>query len=537
MVHSGTTNWTRSDDSRVEDAIRRGASRRDLLSLLLSGGVALTAGTAILGRAGAALAAEPNSGGALKAAGFSSSNADTLDPAKASMSTDYVRCCAFYNRLTFIDEAGIPQMELAENIDTKDAKVWTVKLKKGVTFHNGKTLGSGDVVYSLQRHLDPSVGSKVAKIAKQMTGIKAIDPLTVEITLEQPNADLPTILGIQQFMIVAEGTTDFSKGNGTGAFVLQTFEPGVRSIGLKNKNYFKPGAPYVDSFEFFAISDETARTNALLSGDIQLAANLNPRSMRLVERQHGYSAIKSTSGTYTDLNIRLDTGPGDKQGFIEGMKYLVNREQIQKSVLRGMGVIGNDQPISPANRYYNANLKPKTFDPGRAKHLFQKAGLLGQSIPMIASDTADDSVEIATVIQQAGADIGMKFDIQRVPADGYWDKYWTKAPIHFGNVNGRPTADLMFSLFYASDAPWNESHFKSEKFDAMLREARSSLDEAKRKELYDALQVMVSEQAGTIIPAYMANVDAKTDKLQGLKPNPLGGMMGYAFAEYVWLQG
>jgi peptide/nickel transport system substrate-binding protein len=141
-----------------------------------------------------ALAATPIAGGALKAAGWSSSTADTLDPAKASLSTDYVRCCAFYNRLTSIDEAGATQMELAESVESKDAKVWTVKLRSGVTFHDGKPLTAEDVVFSLKRHLDPSVGSKVAKIAAQMTGFKAIDKQTVEITLANANGDLPTIL-------------------------------------------------------------------------------------------------------------------------------------------------------------------------------------------------------------------------------------------------------------------------------------------------------------------------------------------------------
>ena len=65
---------------------------------------------------------------------------------------------------------------------------------------------------------------------------------------------LPTILALHHFMIVADGTTDFSKGNGTGAFVLQTFEPGVRSVVTKNKNYWKSGKPYLDSFEFIAQS-------------------------------------------------------------------------------------------------------------------------------------------------------------------------------------------------------------------------------------------------------------------------------------------
>ena len=142
---------------------------------------------------------------------------------------------------------------------------------------------------------------------------------------------------------------------------------------------------------------------------------------------------------------------------------------------------------------------------------------------------------MALIIQATAADIGMKLDVQRVPSDGYWSNYWLKSPVHFGNINARPTADILFSLLYASDAAWNESRFKSEKFDKMLVEARSSLDQAKRREIYNNMQVMVAEEAGTIIPAYLSNVDAITAKLHGLEPNPLGGMMGYNFAEHVWL--
>ena len=536
MTDKTLQNWTRADDAMVETAIRRGATRRDLMQMLLAGGLAASASSLVLGRATAAMAATPVKGGNLKAAGWSSSTADTLDPAKASLSTDYVRCCAFYNRLTFLDQSGQPQMELADKFETKDAKVWTITLKKGVTFHDGKPLTSADVIYSMKRHLDPAVGSKVNSLAKQMTDFKAVDPLTVEITLAAPNGDLPTILAMHHFMIIADGTTNFTKANGTGAFVCETFEPGVRSIAVRNKNYFKAGGANLDSFEFFAISDDTARVNALLSGDIHIAASINPRSMRLVESQPGVVLSKSTSGNYTDLNMRLDMAPGDKLDFVTGMKYLLNREQIQKSALRGLAEIANDQPISPANFYHNKDLKPKPFDPEKAKFHFQKAGLLGQTIPIVASDAASSSVDMAVLVQQAGGAIGMKFDVQRVPSDGYWSNYWLKAPVHFGNINPRPTPDILFSLLYASTAPWNESQYKSEKFDAMLLEARGSLDQAKRKEIYGAMQVMVAEEAGTAIPVYISNVDAITQKLKGLLPNPLGGMMGYAFAEYVWLE-
>ncbi|NYZ12278.1 ABC transporter substrate-binding protein [Azospirillum sp. RWY-5-1] len=533
-MNNGIHNWSKRDDLMVETAIRRGATRRELLTMLLAGGASLAAANVAFGRASSALAATPVKGGALKASGWSSSTADTLDPAKASLSTDYVRCCSFYNRLTFLDQKGLPQMELAESIETKDAKTWTIKLRKGVTFHDGKTLTADDVVFSLKRHLDPAVGSKVAKIAAQMTGFKAVDPTTVEVTLMGPNADLPTILSMHHFMIVAAGTTDFSKGNGTGAFACKTFEPGVRSIGVRNGNYWKSG-PNVDSFEFIAISDDNARVNALLSGDIHLAAAINPRSLRLVEGKDGFTLSKTTAGNYTNLNIRMDMAPGHQKDFVDGMKYLVNREQIVKSALRGLGEVGNDQPVSPANFFHNAALKPKPFDPDKAKFLFNKAGVLGQSIPVVTSEAPASGIDMAMIIQATGASIGMKLDVQRVPSDGYWSNYWLKAPIHFGNINPRPTPDILFSLLYASDAPWNESRFKSDAFDRMMLEARASLDQTKRKEIYDAMQVMIAEEAGTIIPAYISNVDAITNKLKGLEPNPLGGMMGYAFAEYVWL--
>ncbi|WP_413204928.1 ABC transporter substrate-binding protein [Rhodospirillum sp. A1_3_36] len=531
------TNWTMADDAMVKNAIRRGASRRDVLRLLLAGGVTASAGGLILGRASAALAATPVSGGSMKAAGWSSSTADTLDPAKASLSTDYVRCCAFYNRLTFLDRQGVTRMELAESVESGDAKVWTVTLRDGVTFHDGKPLTAEDVVYSLNRHLDPAVGSKVNSIAKQMTEIKALDKKTVQITLVTANADLPTILALHHFMIIADGTTDFSKAIGTGPFLCEVFEPGVRSIATKNPAYWKAEGPYLDSFEFFAIPDDSARVNALLSNDIQLAAAINPRFMRLLDGNDSVGTSVSTSGNYSDLNMRLDMAPGDKMDFVNGMKYLLNREAIQKSALRGFAEIANDQPIPPSSIFHNDALEPKAFDPDKAKHLFEKAGVLGQSIPIVASEAATSSVDIAMIVQQAGAEIGMQFEIQRVPSDGYWSKYWLKAPVHFGNINPRPTPDILFSLLYASDAPWNESQFKSEKFDKMMLEARGMLDFKKRKEIYGEMQTMIAEEAGTAIPAFISNVDAISSKLKGLEDNPLGGMMGYNFAAYVWLEG
>jgi peptide/nickel transport system substrate-binding protein len=241
-------------------------------------------------------------------------------------------------------------------------------------------------------------------------------------------------------------------------------------------------------------------------------------------------------GNYSNINARLDLDPGNKDGFATGLKYLINRETIKTSVLRGLAEIANDQPVPPSNIYYNKELKAKPFDPEKAKFYFQKAGVLGKKIPVVTSEAVTAGVEMAVVLQQAAQDIGLDLDIQRVPSDGYWSKYWLKAPVHFGNINPRPTPDILFSLLYTSDAPWNESQWKSPKFDKLVLEARGTLDQAKRTEMYHEMQRMIAEDAGTVIPVFMGGLDATTSKLHGLRPNPLGGSMGYAFAEYVWLQ-
>jgi peptide/nickel transport system substrate-binding protein len=536
MSDKMTTNWTEHDDEMVANAIRRGATRRELLQLLMASGVGLTMGGSLVSKAHAETANEPKKGGHLITAVWHGSTADTLDPAKASSAPDYIRCTSSYNRLTYLDENSNVQMELADTVKTDDAKTWTITLKPDVTFHSGKTLTSADVVFSLQRHIDPATGSKVNSIAKQMAEISAVDALTVKIVLANSNADLPTILALTHFLIVADGTTDFSKGNGTGPFMVDSFDPGVRSYHKRNPHYFKPGLPHLDSYELFAIEDNSSRVNALISGQIHVAASVNPRDMRQLDASGVARAIPESSGNYTNLNMRLDMDPGRNKDFVEGIKYLLDRETILKSALRGLGEIANDQPVPPLNRYHNPNIKPRAYDPDRAKSLFKKAGVLGQKIPLIASDAATSSVDYSTILQRSAANIGLDLDVQRMPADGYWSSYWLKAPFHAGNINPRPTPDILFSLLYQSDAPWNESHYKSEKFDTMLVEARGMLDEKKRKDIYWDMQEMVSNDAGTAIPCYIADITGLASSVKGWKTNPLGGMMGYVFPEYCWLQ-
>lgn len=519
---------------RVMNSLKRGATRRDVLAMLTACGMQATVAGGIASLATSAHAQTPKRGGRIRVAGATASANDTLDPAKQSNQTDYSRCNMLYNGLTSLDATLSPQPALAESFNTQDAKTWVFTLRKGVVFHDGKALSPADVVFSLMRHKDPATASKAKVLAEQIDTVRASGPNEVTIVLSAPNADLPVILGTSHFQIVKEGTTDFTAGIGTGPYKLKEFKPGVRSVHVRNDAYWKPGKPYLDEIEFVGIGDENARVNALLSGGIDLVGVINPRSVARVKGTAGFAIMTTQSGQYTDLIMRKDVGPGMNPDFALAMKHLFDREQMKKTIALDNAVLGNDQPIDPTNRFYFKDLPQRPFDLDKAKFHLQKSGVTGK-IPVVTSPAAMYSVEIALLLQQAGQRIGLDLDVKRMPADGYWSNHWLNSPVGFGNVNPRPNADTILTQFFKSDATWNESRWKSTQFDQLLLAARSEVDMAKRKQMYADMQTMIHNDAGIGIPMFLASIDGHSTKLKGLSPIPIGGLMGYMFAENVWL--
>jgi len=521
----------------LEQLTGKGLSRRNLLRAMAAGGMLSMTGTGLIAASGSAFAQQnPKKGGKIRVATQSASTADTLDPAKGALSTDYVRANMFYSGLTELDSHLGAKMALAESLETKDAAVWVVKLRKGVQFHDGKALAPSDVVYSIMRHKDPATASKAKTLADQIKDAKATGANEVTITLEGPNADLPVILATSHFMIIKDGTKDFRTAVGTGPFRLKEFSPGVRTVGVRNETYWKTGLPHLDEIELIGIGDEPARVNALLSGDVQLINAVTPNSAQRIKGTPGFSVLETKTGQYTDLIMRDEGGITGNEDFRRGMMYLLDREQILRAAFRGYGAVGNDQPIDPTNKYYFAGLPQRTFDPDKAKYHFQKAKLGGTPLQLYASPAATGSVEIAMLLQAAAPRAGLNLQVSRVPADGYWSNHWMKHPLTFGNVNARPSADVLFTQFFKSDAPWNEANWKNPKFDQMLIAARGEPDDAKRKKIYGDMQVLVHEAGGIGIPLFVSSLDGHTTRLKGLGSIPLAGLMGFTFAEHVWLE-
>lgn len=479
---------------------------------------------------------QPRYGGRIRVATSSMSTKDTLDPARASLSTDYARMYMLYSGLTQYNRELGAEPSLAASMTSTDQKIWQITLRQGVTFHNGKSLTAQDVVFSLMRHKNPAVTSKVAPIASQFERIKITGPLSLQLSLTAPNADLPVILASSNFCIVADGTSDFSQtANGTGPYQLKEFLPGVRTIVEKNPDFWKPGKPYLDEIELVGIADESSRVNALLSGDIQMAVAVNPRSTKRIRASQNCDVMQTESSLYTNLIMRQDAYPTNSPDFVLAIKYMMNRPLIKRALFRGYATIANDHPVAPSHKYFNADLPQRPYDLDRAKYHLKRAGVTGARLPVFASPAAEGSVDMAALLQLSGIEAGVNFGINRVPADGYWSNHWMKHPLGFGNINPRASLDELFSLFYKSDAPWNESGWHNPQFDQLLIAARGEGDELKRKQMYGDMQTLISEQCGVSIPVFMNLIDGYDKRIKGFYPIPTGGLMGYTFAEHIWL--
>jgi len=475
----------------------------------------------------------PKRGGSIRVATQSVSTADTLDPAKGALSTDYVRHYMLYSGLTKIGPDLIPRPSLAERIESADRITWHIALRRGVHFHGGGELTSADIVFSLLRHKDPKLGSKMASIAGQFVDVRADGRYGVTIRLSGPNADLPAMLAQSHFLIVRHGV-DRPDGNGTGPFRLAEFKPGIRTVVVRNPDYWVPGKPYLDRIELIAIPDEVSRLNALLAGDVQLVNAVAPHSTRRVEASPHHAIATTPSALYSNLIARMDRLPSGNPDFIAALKHLVDRPLVKRALFRGYATIGNDQPIPPFHPYYNASIPQTTLDLDRARWHIHRGGLANVRLPIFCGPAVEGSVDMASVLQEYGAQVGLDLAITRVPSDGYWSTHWMRHPLSFGSTNPRPTADLVFSLFYKSDAAWNETGWKNPRFDQLLLAARGETSEENRKAMYGEMQQIVHDKCGSIIPVFISLIDGHDRRLMGLDPIPMGGLMGYQFAEYAW---
>ncbi|HWL80495.1 MAG TPA: ABC transporter substrate-binding protein [Roseomonas sp.] len=508
--------------------------RRHLLQA--GAGLGLAAlGPAALGRATArAQEAKPRRGGTLRVAVADQSNTDTFDPTLARSGSDYLRAKATYNALTWLDAESNAIPDLAESFESDErAMRWSFKLRKGARFHDGSPVRPADVVYSVMRHkTGPSLASS---IVTNIVGVAADGPDHVLFTLAKPEVGFPLVMSEVHMSIIKEGTTEFSKPVGTGPFRIETFQPGLRTAGVRNPEYWDPERPYVDAFEIIPLPDMQARVNALLSGDVHLAVNLRGAGIDQVRDSSVAGLLTTPTSGFASVHMRVDMKPADNLDLRLALAHLMDRRRFVDVVLRGQAVLANDVPILPGSPLFNTELPQRALDPDRAKFHLRKSGIGSTPIEIYVTDAANGGIDIGQLLQREAARAGLNVALKRVPADGYWVNVSGMHPFTNNQVTPRPSDDMNIALFWKSDAPFNKCKFRADGFDALADEARGSTDPTKRKELYFRMQQLIHEATPQVIPAMQSYVDGMAKTVHGITPVPVGYLGGFNGLQNAWL--
>lgn len=443
-------------------------------------------------------AAQPQKGGHFRIGSAQGQTTDTLDPGTFTGSMRLL-AGSVCNYLAEVNAKGEVIPELAEAIEPNaQYDQFIVKLKKTIEFHNGKTLSAADVIASYNHHRSQTSTSKMRDALSEIVDIRSDDANTVVFHLRGANIDFPSVLADNHLPIYASADEkiDTNKMIGTGAYRLSDWDPGVRATMERQANYWKEGHGNFNSAEVIVVKDAVARTNALITGEVDAIDECDLNTIHLLKRNADVNIIQTPSTMYYDMLMFTNVAPFDSNDVRLAIKYAVDREAIVKNVLKGYGKVGNDNPLTPVSKFYNDQLPQREYDPDKAKFHLKKAGVSALDLSLSTSNVAfGGAMNAAAIFQERAKLAGLNVSIKREPDDGYWSNVWRKVPFMMGQLGGRLTADALFTVLFS----FNETHFHTDRHMQILKAARGERDEELRREMYFELQQIVHDEGGILV--------------------------------------
>jgi peptide/nickel transport system substrate-binding protein len=508
-------------------------SRRAFMEKAIAYGISIQAAAALWTKE--VRSATPNKGGLFRVGLDDGNTTDSMDPATFTSRFMITMAHTHQNFLTELTPTNDVTGELAESWEASpDAKRWTLKLRKGVEFHDGKTFDANDAAASLNYHRGENSKSAAKALLALVTNIKADGKDTLVVELSDGNADLPYVLTDYHLVMLpadGEGKVRWDNQAGTGGYVVKAFEPGVHAALERFPNYWKPDRAHFDAIEFTAITDVNARQTALVTNSLDAMIECDFKTVDMLKGDPGVAVDEVPTGTHVSMPMHQDVAPFDNPDVRLALKYAIDRDASVKAVLNGHGSIGNDQPISPIMPYFNPAIPQRTYDPDKAKFHLKKAGMENLKVDLSAADTViTGAVDMAVLYRETAKKAGIDVNVVREPNDGYWANVWLKKPFCLAGWGQRPTPDVIFTLGYAPGADWNDSHFRNDRFSSLLVAARRELDQKKRAEMYGEMQQIVHDDGSVIIPFFRNWIYARrANVMHGTKLTsswPLDGARG-----------
>jgi peptide/nickel transport system substrate-binding protein len=462
-------------------------------------------------------------GGILRVA--SSGDPQNLDPHTTTIDVAQKVLENVVESLFEIDENLDVQPLLAEDYQVSDDETtYEITLKDGVTFHNGDELTSADVKYSIERILDPDLGSPRAANFELVDTIGTPDDSTVVFELAEPFA--PFIIGLAESAgIIPEGVDDEvdlqQNPIGTGAFRIEGWETDERVSFTRFDDYHADDLPYLDDVRFDVIPEAATRLTQLQDGSAHVMFGVPFQRADDIDQGQNTN-LQATSGLWKmGFWFNTDTAPFDDARVRRAISHAINREQLVQGVLFGRGQVAHD-PIPPTSSWRDQidTAEPHEFSRDRARSLLDDAGVDPASIStsIKASRTPGPTyADSATLVQSMLSQLEMNVEVDIMDFSTWLQEVWVDKNYEMavGSWSGRIDPDGWYYRQFHSKGAWNRWNYANDEVDQLLEDGRTTTDREERANIYSQVDQIVSEDAPQV---YLFN----REEMTGLK-NSVGG--------------
>ena len=522
-------------------------SRRDFLGKTLGGAAALGVG-GLLAACGSssssstttsttpASTSKPKQGGTFRFVSTGGGSSDTLDGNNCVENLDFARAPQLYDCLLYFDADNTVQPQLATEVTPNSAATeWTIRVRQGVEFHNGKTLTIDDVIYTFNRILTNKYSGSAGLAFVDMKNVKKLDTYTATFPMVSADSQLPTaLIGDGEMSIVPEGYNP-KDPVGTGAFKYKSFTPGVTSTFVRNPNYWQSPEPYFDEVIMTDYSDETSQVNALLANDADAADQLSIASVQPL-KSGGKTVIIWDGPGWVPFTMRLDQAPFSDVNVRQAMRLIVDRPQMRELVFGGYGLIGNDIfGINGPN--YDSSIPQRSQDIAQAKSLLKAAGHENLTTTLVTAPIKTGAVQMATVFKQQASAAGVTVNLDSITSGAFFGPNYLKWTFAQDWWSGYPyLRQVGYSM--VPGAPWDETHWANSEYGAkylsLYKQALQTVNASTQADIAHEMQMMDFNYGGYIIPVFVPIIVGQSDKVQGAVAQKTGNPWVQYYFRTLW---
>jgi peptide/nickel transport system substrate-binding protein len=459
----------------------------------------------------------PRPGGMLRAGALGSVGAAVRDPhASISNESDFLILALVHDALT-VPGAQQTAPRLASSWEASpDQRSHRFVIAEGATFHDGAPVTSDDVVWSLRRLRGmPAGASRLPGVAPE--AITADGPGAVVLTSEYPNSDLPMLIRLNSF-VLKKDTPDPAGSPGTGPFRLESYEQG--NARLVRNDTWHGGPPQLDGIEVRIFDSAQSMSNALLTGEIDLASNVGPIAARTAQGRDGIQIVRRANDASLPIVMRVSDGPFADVRVREALRLAVDREALVTQALSGFGTVANDV-MGTGDPAYDRDLPQRTRDLARAGALLDEAGF-DRSVrhQLFTADEAPGQADAATLFAAQVQEVGVGIDVIRQDSNTFYDQTWLKAALYTAYWGTNDSVTFFAAKTMLSASGQNEAGQQDADFDAAYQQAVGAPDAQQRADAVRLLQQIQFERSGYLLWGMADGVDLAASNVGGLPTLP-----------------